>query len=534
MLSPAIYDLIGHYYHIHMQSKMSKTLAIIGMCAIMATSTMTSHADIVINETNFPDAAFRSYIASTIDEDESGTLDDDEIYGTSSIVVRSLGIKSLKGIELFPELTTLWCDENELTVLDLSHNTQLSQLHATFNKLQSLDLSNNKSLTRLYIDGNPIATLDLCGNGKLQQYYCNGCKFKTLDLGANKALTRLYCNNNELESLHLNGNSKLTMLQCNNNKLTSLDLSGNTALRWLFVTHNKLSSLDVSKNSNLEWLLCYDNAITALDLTANVQLADVRCQHNRLATLAVGNNQNMTQLYCSNNALTSLDLSGATALTELHCDSNSIASLNLSKNVLLDTVYVNDNGLQQLRLGTQGKALAIKKLVCSNNHLSCLDLDYGLDHSGDALLEASNNGRVVNGVEHAGNASTITTTALAQELGDGFDMSRVTSWDGAQNDGQGHLKLTSDTVRYVYATNWTKQSIAQREPSFDSNPAQVTFYFTWTKTTAVDEHNMGTTTPDRIVYYDTLGHCSPIPFKGLNIVVRHYGNGSTSTSKVYR
>ena len=76
-----------------MLNKMSKLLSIIGMCALMATSTMTSHADVVINETNFPDAAFRSYIASTIDEDESGTLDDDEIYGTSSIVVRSLGIK---------------------------------------------------------------------------------------------------------------------------------------------------------------------------------------------------------------------------------------------------------------------------------------------------------------------------------------------------------------------------------------------------------------------------------------------------------
>ena len=517
-----------------MLNKMSKLLSIIGMCALMATSTMTSHADVVINETNFPDAAFRSYIASTIDEDESGTLDDDEIYGTSSIVVRSLGIKSLKGIERFTELTALWCDDNELPVLDLSHNTKLSQLHCTFNKLNSLDLSSNTALTRLYIDGNPIAAIDLSHNTKLQQLYCNSCKFKTFDLGANKALQRLYCNNNEVESLHLNGNTKLTMLQCNNNKLTSLDLSGNTALRWLFVTHNKLSSLDLSNNTDLEWLLCYDNAITALDLTANVQLADVRCQHNQLTTLAVGNNQNMTQLFCSNNALTALDLSGATALTELHCDSNSIATLDLSSNVLLDSVYVNDNGMQQLRLGTQGKALAIKKLVCSNNHLSCLDLDYGLDHSGDALLEASNNGRVINGVERAGNASTITTTALAQELGDGFDMSRVTSWDGAQNDGQGHLKLTSDTVRYVYATNWTKQSIAQREPGFDSNPAQVTFYFTWTKTTAVDEHNMGTTTPDRIVYYDTLGHCSPIPFKGLNIVVRHYGTGSTSTSKVYR
>lgn len=29
----------------------------------------------------------------------------------------------------------------------------------------------------------------------------------------------------------------------------------------------------------------------------------------------------------------------------------------------------------------KSSALAIKKLVCSNNHLSHLDLDYGLDHS---------------------------------------------------------------------------------------------------------------------------------------------------------
>lgn len=513
---------------------MSKLPAIIAMCVFMATSTMTSLADVVINETNFPDAAFRSYIASTIDEDESGTLDDDEIYGTTSIVVRSLGIKSLKGIELFPELTTLWCDDNELTALDLSQNTNLSQLHCTSNQLANLDLSQNKSLTRLYIDSNPIATIDLSHNGKLQQLYCNGCKFKSINLSANKALTRLYCNDNELESLNLSNNSKLSMLQCNNNNISSLDLSANAALRWLFATHNKLTSLDLSKKTNLEWLLCYDNAITALDLTANTQLSDVRCQHNQLATLEIGSNQNLSQLFCSNNALIALDLTGLTALTELHCDSNSIANLDLSKNVLLDSVYVNDNGMQQLYLGTEANPLAIKKLVCSNNHLTHLDLNYGLDHSETALLAADNNGRVINGVESAGNESSITTAALASELGEGFDMNRVTSWDGGRNDGQGTLVLTGDTVRYTYATNWTKQSLAQQEPSFASNPAQVTFYFTWAKATAVDEHTIGTTALMHTLYYDTLGHSSATPFKGLNIEVRRYANGSTASSKVYR
>ena len=39
---------------------------------------------------------------------------------------------------------------------------------------------------------------------------------------------------------------------------------------------------------------------------------------------------------------------------------------------------------------------------------------------------------------------------------------------------------------------------------------------------------------ESVEYIDVMGRVSSRPFKGLNIVVRHYGTGSTSTSKVYR
>ena len=59
----------------------------------------------------------------------------------------------------------------------------------------------------------------------------------SLDLSQNTALTQLSCNNNQLESLDLSQNTALTMLYCNSNLLTSMDISKNTALN-IFICHD--------------------------------------------------------------------------------------------------------------------------------------------------------------------------------------------------------------------------------------------------------------------------------------------------------
>ncbi len=150
--------------------------------------------------------------------------------------VRKKGLTSLKGIEYFESLTSLVCDYNQLTSLDVSKNTKLTYLKCCDNKLTSLDVSKNIKLEHLDCHYNNLRSLDVSKNTELR------------GLGVYS-----------LTSLDVSKNTKLTFLSCSNNKFTSLDVSKNTKLTYLKCCDNKLTSLDVSKNIKLEELYCYGN-----------------------------------------------------------------------------------------------------------------------------------------------------------------------------------------------------------------------------------------------------------------------------------
>ena len=203
-----------------------------------------------INETNFPDENFRAYVGQkSIDADQDGFLNQQEIADVKLIDVRYSGISDLTGIGIFTALTELYCDGNSLTSLDVSNFTALTELSCYGNSLTSLDVSNNTALT--YLD-------------------CSGNNLTSLDVSNCKALTYLYCGGNSLTSLDVSNFTALTELSCNGNSLTSLDVSNNTALTYLNCSGNSLTSLDFSNNTALKKLYCYGNAIRGAGMTTLV------------------------------------------------------------------------------------------------------------------------------------------------------------------------------------------------------------------------------------------------------------------------
>ena len=71
----------------------------------------------------------------------------ENISGVTSLDVRDKGISDLTGIEDFKALEELSCQDNELTVLDVSNNTALTTLYTYNNDLTALDYSSNTPLT---------------------------------------------------------------------------------------------------------------------------------------------------------------------------------------------------------------------------------------------------------------------------------------------------------------------------------------------------------------------------------------------------
>ncbi len=214
---------------------MGTTIAVVPDVMVSAeTQSVTSETTgVSIDETNFPDPIFRQYVLDNIDYDGDGVLLDNELY-YGFIDVSNSGISSLKGIEYFKYLGSLYCEDNQLTSIDISNATELLEFRCNNNNLTSLDVSNNTALTRLE-----------CYNNQLIE----------LNLGNNTALIDdLFCYNNQLTELDVSNNTALTILNCSNNQLVALDVSATQLTT--FWGYNNRKNINVDSNtydlSNLE------------------------------------------------------------------------------------------------------------------------------------------------------------------------------------------------------------------------------------------------------------------------------------------
>ena len=201
---------------------------------------------VYINNTNFPDAAFRNYVGD-FDLNSNGYLTENEIDAVTEISVPMMNITSLKGIEYFTALTTLDCNSNKLTALDVTKNTALENLICVGNQLSALNVANCTTLYTLDCSENKLTTLDVTKNTALQMLYCNDNQLTALDMTANTSLSTLYCHGNKIttgmqaliSSLRQNGGGGLYAYSPENegNKITTeqvaaADVKGWTVFMW--------------------------------------------------------------------------------------------------------------------------------------------------------------------------------------------------------------------------------------------------------------------------------------------------------------
>ena len=189
--------------------------------------------NVTINETNFPDANFRSLVSDKYDSDHNGVLSEVERNAVKEMACFAKQIANLKGVEFFTALTYLECGHNQLTSLDVSKNTALTNLGCYDNQLTSLDVSKNTALTTLYCSSNQLTSLDLSKNTALTTLFCSVNQLTSLDVSKSTALKELYCDGNQLTSLDVSKNTELELLSCDGNQLTSLDLRPITKLNYL-------------------------------------------------------------------------------------------------------------------------------------------------------------------------------------------------------------------------------------------------------------------------------------------------------------
>lgn len=136
--------------------------------------------EVTIDETNFPDAAFREWVSSSqVDSNEDGMLSPDERNGVIILnVTGDTRYTNVKGIEYFPLLQAINISGTSITELDTSSNTKLKNLDVSSTSITTLDLSENNELTELNLSNSQVSTLTLPEESKVETINTEGTSFE--------------------------------------------------------------------------------------------------------------------------------------------------------------------------------------------------------------------------------------------------------------------------------------------------------------------------------------------------------------------
>ena len=339
--------------------------------------TVSAAGEVKINKKNFPDGNFRSYIAENFDEDGNGSLSFDECIKVDWInVSRTITqyddkgnpvsfdgklIKSVKGIEFFPNLLILECAVNEITDIDVSGNPNLETLTCCINKISELDLSKNEYLKYLDCKTNKLTKLDLSHNPKLKSIDIGYNQLKKIDLSKNLRLESIYCNKIGLSSLDLSHNKKLQYLSCEDNNLTKIDLSKNPKLKYVNFNRNALKNLDLSANKKIEDISVNGSKIKSLTLKEKRNLSAVRANSTELTSVDISQCPKLFLLELSlNKSLTKLQVTECPKLQKLDLRRCKVKEINVQGCTSLSGINASATYLKDLDVTLlPGKSMAL-------------------------------------------------------------------------------------------------------------------------------------------------------------------------------
>ncbi len=415
--------------------------------AIDATAGYNTHC--TIGETYIPDNNFETYLEThdtngyhvpVGDANSLGNGIANDNYVTTSKInvvtklnVNSQSIADLTGIADFTALQELYCQNNLLTSIDITHNTALQKLDCSNNQLTNLNVTQNTNLQLIDCNHNQLSGLDITQNSSLTSLICFSNQLTGLNINQNTALLTLSCYNNQITGLDASLNPALTTLLCNNNQLTDLNIQNGNNIN--------LSSFDATNNPDLTCIFVDDtnymntNWANAIDPNVNYVTTQAECNaatqttyvpddsfENYLETHDANGNyvpdgnpnsmgngiandnyvltsrisnvthlnvnmlniadltgiedfQNLQMLLCNNNHLTSLDVTQNLALQELNCNKNQLTSLDVTHNLALQKLDCWSNQLTNLNVAHN---VDLQTLNCYSNQITQLDVTHNL------------------------------------------------------------------------------------------------------------------------------------------------------------
>lgn len=183
---------------------------------------------------NIPDANFKAYLVgnSAINTNADAEIQVSEANNYSAIIdCSNLGINDLTGIEFFSNIVALYCQQNNLTNLDVSNNTLLTNLLCHENNLTNIDLTFNTNLEYLFLYNNfGITNIDVSNAPNLIRLHLANTSLSSVDVSSNLNLENISISGTNISDLELSNQSNLTHLYCYDANLSSLNVQNGNNL----------------------------------------------------------------------------------------------------------------------------------------------------------------------------------------------------------------------------------------------------------------------------------------------------------------
>ncbi len=155
-----------------------------------------------------PDKAFRNYLVN------NGYAEKVHTFGRTlrptakgraleEMACYEMGITSLRGIKMFPQLKTLVCSGNPITTLDLNCLPLLERLHGIHLPLRRIDIDSCHHLKGLELSYTQLTEFDLHPFPELTYFFCIFSPLTRIDLSPCPALKSVYIRGTQITDIDL-------------------------------------------------------------------------------------------------------------------------------------------------------------------------------------------------------------------------------------------------------------------------------------------------------------------------------------------
>ena len=187
----------------------------------MACAAEQTEEGVAIDKENFPDENLRNYLKeSGFDKNDDGYFSQSELDAVEEMEAIYNKLENLKGLEyfrnlksldirlnnisgeldlqMFPNLTSVYCDDNEITSIRFGEDCKLELIECNYNQIEVLDVSGLDHLDQLNCTGNPLKVLKFNEKWTSIRLYCDECSLTSLKFpeSLDASETQINCENN--------------------------------------------------------------------------------------------------------------------------------------------------------------------------------------------------------------------------------------------------------------------------------------------------------------------------------------------------